>query len=256
MAHATEREKMLNGLYLIDDPELVAMRHQCYTCSMRSTLPAMRIRRSERSSSTSCSAHAASASNVKSTFRCDYGSNIFLGDDVFINVECVICDCAPVRIGDGTLIGPQVGIYAVTHPLDAVERSEGREWASRSPLAKTAGSAGTPPSIQASRLATTWSWHRGRSRITCRAMCSSPSFPPASFANCKATALAGARKNRHIWKQPASAHRPKRKPVSTETAYPSRDDKRRHTDNHPETYALPPQTRTTKHQLKTVYKAF
>lgn len=33
-----------------------------------------------------------------------------------------------MRIGDGALIGPQVGLYAVTHPLDAEERARGREW--------------------------------------------------------------------------------------------------------------------------------
>lgn len=129
MAHATEREKMLNGeLYLIDDPELVSMRHQCYAL-----LDALNATSNTDKAERTAIFHQLFGAcgervNVKSTFRCDYGSNIFLGDDVFINVECVICDCAPVRIGDGTLIGPQVGIYAVTHPLDAIERSEGREW--------------------------------------------------------------------------------------------------------------------------------
>ena len=127
--HRTEREKMLAGeLYLINDPELKAMRHSCYALldQLNATSNAAKAERQAifQKLFGSCGDNV----NVKSTFRCDYGMNIHLGNDVFMNVECVICDCAPVRIGDGTLIGPQVGIYAVTHPLDAEERAQGREW--------------------------------------------------------------------------------------------------------------------------------
>lgn len=125
----TEREKMLAGEpHAVDDPELKAMRAACYgpldelNATSNADKPARRaiLKRLLGSVGENVS--------VKSSFRCDYGSNIFLGNDVFVNVDCVFCDCAPVRIGDGTLIGPQVGIYAVTHPLDAAERATGREW--------------------------------------------------------------------------------------------------------------------------------
>ncbi len=44
-----------------------------------------------------------------------------------MNFDCVILDCAPVRIGDNVLFGPGVPIYAATHPLDAEERIKGPE---------------------------------------------------------------------------------------------------------------------------------
>ena len=52
-------------------------------------------------------------------FYCDYGSNIHLGDRVYFNFNCVVLDVCAVRIGDRTLIGPAVQIYAATHPLNA-----------------------------------------------------------------------------------------------------------------------------------------
>lgn len=52
-------------------------------------------------------------------FYCDYGCNIHLGEKVFFNFNCVVLDVCEVRIGNRTLFGPAVQIYAATHPLDA-----------------------------------------------------------------------------------------------------------------------------------------
>lgn len=62
-------------------------------------------------------------------FRCDYGSNIRLGDHVYANFNLVVLDCAPVTIGNNVLIGPNVGIYTATHPVNPKERLEGKEFA-------------------------------------------------------------------------------------------------------------------------------
>ena len=66
---------------------------------------------------------------IEPPFYCDYGSNIFLGNKVYMNFNCVILDCNIVRIGDGTMLGPAVQIYAATHPLDAAQRAAGPELA-------------------------------------------------------------------------------------------------------------------------------
>lgn len=52
-------------------------------------------------------------------FYCDYGSNIFLGERVFFNFNCVILDVCPVTIGDFTMFGPACQIYTATHPMNA-----------------------------------------------------------------------------------------------------------------------------------------
>ena len=64
---------------------------------------------------------------IEPPFFCDYGSNITLGDNVFLNFNCVILDVAPIRIGARVLFGPAVQIYAATHPMRAVDRRSGLE---------------------------------------------------------------------------------------------------------------------------------
>jgi maltose O-acetyltransferase len=52
-------------------------------------------------------------------FYCDYGSNIFLGERVFFNFNCIVLDVCLVKVGDFTLFGPAVQIYTATHPMNA-----------------------------------------------------------------------------------------------------------------------------------------
>ena len=61
---------------------------------------------------------------VEPPFFCDYGWNISLGAGVFLNVNCVVLDVAPVRVGERTLIGPAVQLCAATHPLDPRQREQ------------------------------------------------------------------------------------------------------------------------------------
>lgn len=61
-------------------------------------------------------------------FFCDYGTNLFIGDNVFFNFNCVVLDVMRVQIGNRTMFGPSVQIYAATHPLSAKERATGLEY--------------------------------------------------------------------------------------------------------------------------------
>lgn len=62
---------------------------------------------------------------IEPDFRCEFGKNITIGDDVYINFGCVILDCGQVRIGNNTLIGPNVGLFSGNHTTDAEERAAG-----------------------------------------------------------------------------------------------------------------------------------
>lgn len=59
---------------------------------------------------------------VEPPFFCDYGDNIRLGKGVFINLNCVFLDGDQINVGEGTLFGPAVQVYATSHPLRAEER--------------------------------------------------------------------------------------------------------------------------------------
>ena len=67
---------------------------------------------------------------IEPPFHCDYGSNIYAGDRMYMNFGCVILDCAEVRIGADLQAGPYVQIYTAHHPLDAAQRTAGPELAS------------------------------------------------------------------------------------------------------------------------------
>ena len=66
---------------------------------------------------------------INQPFRCDYGKNIFLGEDCFINFNCTILDEAKVTIGNHAFIGPNVSIYTACHPLEPQKRNQFIEWA-------------------------------------------------------------------------------------------------------------------------------
>jgi Acetyltransferase (isoleucine patch superfamily) len=59
---------------------------------------------------------------VRPPFICDYGVNIILEENVFINYGAYILDACEVRIGSGTMLGPCVHIYSADHPKELEER--------------------------------------------------------------------------------------------------------------------------------------
>lgn len=62
---------------------------------------------------------------MEPTFTCEFGKNIILGDDLYINFGCTLLDCGLITIGNNTLIGPNVSMYSANHSLDAEERING-----------------------------------------------------------------------------------------------------------------------------------
>ena len=64
---------------------------------------------------------------VMPRFTCDYGYNICLGRNVFINYHCIFLDCAPIMIGNDVQVGPAVQLYTAQHPLEADVRRSGLE---------------------------------------------------------------------------------------------------------------------------------
>ena len=59
---------------------------------------------------------------IDTPFHCDYGKNIFVGDDVIINMNCTFVDNKPITIGNRVLIASNVQIYTSAHPVLPQER--------------------------------------------------------------------------------------------------------------------------------------
>lgn len=117
----SEREKALAGEpYLTRDPVLLALHRRalglCRDLDRADTNEAM---------AATLGALLGTAETgvwIAPRFHCDYGVNIHIGRDVFVNANCVFLDGAEIRIGAGTLIGPTVQILTVSHPMQASER--------------------------------------------------------------------------------------------------------------------------------------
>ena len=115
----TEREKMLAGeLYNALDPELIRERARARDLwwDFNATREAQADLR--RQLLVDLFGAGGDTAWVQPPFYCDYGSNIFLGEKVYFNFNCVVLDVCEVCIGARTLIGPGVQILTATHPLD------------------------------------------------------------------------------------------------------------------------------------------
>ena len=60
-------------------------------------------------------------------FTCDYGKNIHLGSNVFINSQCYFMDGGDITLGNHVFVGPYCGFYTASHPLDYSNRNKGLE---------------------------------------------------------------------------------------------------------------------------------
>lgn len=120
---STEREKMLQGLpYDPNDPQLVAQRASARELCWSLNGPLQAEGAARRTALMQLIPTGGDTASIQAPFFCDYGSNLKLGTRVYFNFNCVVLDVSEVRIGDFTLIGPAVQIYAATHPLDSAER--------------------------------------------------------------------------------------------------------------------------------------
>lgn len=64
---------------------------------------------------------------IEAPFHCDYGWNIEVGENFYANYGLTILDVGKVIIGKNTMFGPNVSLYAVTHPLHPDSRNSGYE---------------------------------------------------------------------------------------------------------------------------------
>lgn len=65
---------------------------------------------------------------VMTPIMCDYGYNISIGENTFINHDCIFLDIGKIKIGNNVLVGPRVSFLAVNHPLFSTERETGYEY--------------------------------------------------------------------------------------------------------------------------------
>lgn len=124
---ATEKEKMIAGqLYDSLDAELVSARTH--------TRQMMRAINSEIDNDLRADlvkqAFGKTGKNVyvETSLSYDYGFNIHVGENFYMNFNGTFLDTCPVTIGDNCMFGPSVQIYTAVHPLNPTERNSGLEY--------------------------------------------------------------------------------------------------------------------------------
>lgn len=126
----TEKQKMLAGeMYSPTDPELMKERHRVRLLFHKFNNLSEEHLEERNKVLYDIFTEAGENLFVEPPFHCDYGSNIKVGKNVFMNFNCCILDVATVTIGDNCMFAPNVQIYTATHPLEHQLRNSGQEYA-------------------------------------------------------------------------------------------------------------------------------
>ncbi|CAI2933526.1 Nodulation protein L [Aminobacter niigataensis] len=124
----SERKKMAAGAwYNCVDAELDALRLAAANAIFEHNSLAPSLRGDIAPKLKALLGTAGEGARIEAPFHCAYGFNIHLGEGVFLNAGCTILDTAPVRIGGGTMFGPNVQVYCPEHHKDPVHRRAGLE---------------------------------------------------------------------------------------------------------------------------------
>ncbi|MCG8927500.1 sugar O-acetyltransferase [Lentzea sp. CC55] len=109
----TEKQKMTTGqLYRDSDPELVAERRRCQ--ALVDEFNATR----EGAVIAELFGSLGEGSWVMPRFQCDYGYQIHMGSNSFLNYDAILMDCATITIGDDVSIGPRAQLLTALHPIE------------------------------------------------------------------------------------------------------------------------------------------
>lgn len=127
----TEKEKMLAGkIYNANyDEQLLSERGDCQQKCFELNKLAPKENEARQRLIGDLLGTVGKAVTLLSPFYCDYGYNIEVGDNCFINMDCVILDEAKVTFGHHVFVAPQCGFYTAGHPLDVEKRNAGLEYA-------------------------------------------------------------------------------------------------------------------------------
>ena len=124
----TEKEKMISGnMYDPSDNQLTKERHKARLRFQKLNNLNDNSKEERNKLLYDLIPHTGENFCVEPPFQCDYGYNIKVGDNVFMNFNCCILDVCEVIIGNNCMFAPHVQIYTATHPLEFKARNSGKE---------------------------------------------------------------------------------------------------------------------------------
>lgn len=120
-----EWARMVSGrLYTPTDPE-IAKRHRAgmIRCDRFNRIAQWRTKAKQRALERLIPSAKGKNFEAFAPFYCEYGVNIHVGQNCFVNYNSVFLDVAPITLGDNVLIGPNVAMATPNHPFAAEERA-------------------------------------------------------------------------------------------------------------------------------------
>ncbi len=124
----SEKEKMINGDNYMPFCELLEKdRFRAKTLCMKYNTLTPDKKDEKQKILSELLGNAGENSVIEPNFFCDYGYNIEFNGFVYVNHNSVFLDCAKIKVGADTFIGPNCGFYTAIHPINAKERIKGIE---------------------------------------------------------------------------------------------------------------------------------
>ncbi len=125
------KDRMLAGQeYMADDPDLRTDGRRAAELTARYNAEPEHARRTELL--TELFGSVGVNTTIRPELRCDYGYNVTVGANVFVNWGAVFLDVGRITVGDFVQIGPNCQFLTATHPLDVGRRREG--WEGSAPI--------------------------------------------------------------------------------------------------------------------------
>lgn len=123
----SERQKMIDGeLYFAGDPELATARK--FAREQMKLINREEDSQIRRQLVEETFGITGTGSYIEPSISFDYGFNIHVGKNFYANFNSIFLDICPITIGDNCMFGPNVQLYAATHPLHPVKRNSGLEY--------------------------------------------------------------------------------------------------------------------------------
>ncbi len=113
----TEQERMLSGkLYFAGDETLAAARARAHELCWKYNNAHPNAWEERDAILKQLLGSMGKDCYIEPSFRCDYGSQIHLGDNFYANYDCIFLDVAPITIGSRAYFAPRVCLYTAGHP--------------------------------------------------------------------------------------------------------------------------------------------
>lgn len=117
-------ERMVSGNLYNSASEDIAKQHDrgMRLCDKFNKIPLWQRKRKQRTLEKLIPSAEGKGLAIFAPFYCEYGVNIHVGKECFVNYNCVFLDISPITLGNSVWIGANVTLATPNHPLIAEER--------------------------------------------------------------------------------------------------------------------------------------